>query len=424
MPQSATLAPRAAALDLIAASLGEKRGMAEILNRPPESFRILGPADRARAQRLAIETIRAKGRADLHLRRVLRKAPPEPVMWCLRLALIELHVMGAAAHGVINDAVDQVRHVSGSRLGGLANAVLRQLADGIDWTSVPPPRLPDWLRGTLQNAYGAQATAAIEAAHQIPPALDLTLKAQCPDGLTGQLLPSGTLRIDAPGQISALPGYAAGSWWVQDAAAAVPARLLQDMVGARVLDLCAAPGGKTMQLAAFGAHVTALDSSETRMQRLRENLARTGLAAETVVADARDWRPERPFEAILLDAPCSATGTIRRHPELPLIRGKEDVKTLAALQSALLDRVLDPASGLLCPGGRVVYCTCSLLPAEGEAQIARALARHSVRHLDTDLPGIPREWQIPGGGLRTRPDYWPEYGGLDGFFIAHLQHLR
>lgn len=423
MPQSATLAPRAAALDLIAACLAERRGMAEILTRPPESFRALGPEGRARAQRLALETIRAKGRADAHLRRVLRKAPPEPVMWGLRLALIEMHVMGTAPHGPINDAVDLVRRTGEGRMAGLANAVLRQLADGLDWSSVPTPRLPDWLRGTLQNAYGAQATAAIEMAHQQPPPLDLTLKARRPDGLEGLALPSGTLRLHAPGQITALPGYAEGAWWVQDAAAALPARLLRNMAGERVLDLCAAPGGKTLQLAAFGAHVTALDVSEARMQRLRENLARTGLCAETVIADALEWRPERPFDAILLDAPCSATGTIRRHPELPLIRGKEDVKTLASLQSALLDRVLDPASGMLRPGGRVVYCTCSLLPVEGEAQIERALARHSVRHLDTDLPGIPADWQLPGGGLRTRPDYWSEFGGLDGFFIAHLQHM-
>jgi 16S rRNA (cytosine967-C5)-methyltransferase len=339
----------------------------------------------------------------------------------LRLAMVEMHVLGAPAHGVIHDAVELVRDVGAPGLAGLVNAVLRQLGEGLDWASAPVPRLPGWLRGALQNAYGAKVTAAIEAAHQSPPPLDLTLKGLCPSGLEGLSLPTGSLRLMAPGQITALPGYAQGGWWVQDAAAALPARLLRDMAGARVLDICAAPGGKTLQLAAFGAQVTALDISAPRMARLSDNLARTGLCAQTVVADALEWRPDQPFDAVLLDAPCSATGTLRRHPELPLIRGKEDVKALQALQSALLDRVLDPAQGLLRAGGRVVYCTCSLLPSEGEGQIAAALTRHNARILPATLPGVPAEWLLANGTIRTRPDYWPEMGGLDGFYIAHLQ---
>ncbi len=420
MAESSSNAPRAAALDLIAAILAERRGMAEVLTRPPDSFRALVPGDRARAQRLALAALRGAGRADFHLRRALRKQPSEAVMWVLRLALTEMHVLGAPAHGVIRDAVDLTRRTGAAHLAGLANAVLRELSEGLDWAAAPVPRLPDWLRGALQNAYGAKVTAAIEAAHQHAAPLDLTLKGARPEGLAGDMLATGSLRLQAAGQISALPGYTEGAWWVQDAAAALPARVLGDMKGARVLDLCAAPGGKTMQLAAMGALVTALDLSEARMARLHENLARTGLVAETVVADALDWRPEQPFDAILLDAPCSATGTLRRHPELPLIRGKAEVKALQALQHALLDRVLDPGKGLLMPGGRVVYCTCSLLPSEGEAQIASALTRHSARILPVDLPGVPPEWRLGDGSLRTRPDYWPEIGGLDGFYIAHL----
>lgn len=423
MTEPASLAARGAALDLIAATLAQQRGLGEVLARPPESFRGLPPAGRARAQRLAVECFRAMGRADTHLRRALNKKPPESVMWVMRLAMTELHVLGAPAHGVIHDAVDLTRRAGQNRFSGLVNAVLRQLSEGIHWASAPVPRLPDWLRGALQNAYGAKVTTAIEAAHQNAPALDLTLKAVRPEGLDGQVLPNGSLRLRAPGQITELPGYEQGDWWVQDAAAALPAQYLRDMAGARVLDLCAAPGGKTMQLAASGAQVIALDISAARMGRLRDNLVRTGLVAETVVGDALDWRPARPFDAILLDAPCSATGTMRRHPELPFIRGKEEVKALTALQRALLDRVLDPAQGLLRPGGRVVYCTCSLLPAEGEDQIAAALARLAVRVLPADLPGVPAQWHLPTGGLRTRPDYWPEVGGLDGFFIAHLQHV-
>ncbi len=422
MPPSASLAPRHAAFALVQAVLNEGRGLSDVLTRPPEIYAALPPEGRARAQRLAVDGFRHAGRADHHLHRALRKTPPEPLRWVLRLALTEIHVGGQAAHGVIHDAVDLARAAGFAKFTGLTNAVLRQLAEGLDWGAAPAPRLPGWLRGGLQNAYGATGTAAIEAAHLRPPALDLTLRGPRPEGLAGTVLPTGTLRLDGGGQVSALPGYSDGAWWVQDAAAALPARLLADLGDARVLDICAAPGGKTMQLAAQGAQVTALDISATRMARLRDNLARTGLKADVIVADALDWRPDTPFDAILLDAPCSATGTIRRHPELPWLRKREDVVALRQLQAALLDRVLDPDQGLLRPGGRVVYCTCSLLPAEGEDQIAAAMTRHPVKLLPTDIPGVPPEWHAPQGGLRTRPDYWSDLGGLDGFFIASLQH--
>ncbi len=423
MTEPSSLAPRAAALDLIEAVITTQRGLADVLARPPASLAQLPAEARARAQRLALEGFRQMGRADAHLRRALRKTPPDPVHWVLRLALIEMHVFDAPAHGVINDAVELARRAGFPRMAGLVNAVLRQLAEGVDWDATPAPRLPDWLRGALQNAYGAKITAAIEAAHLRPAPLDLTLKGAQPDGLMGDMLPTGSLRLQEPGQITTLPGYAQGAFWVQDAAAALPVQLLGDVAGLRVLDLCAAPGGKTMQLAAKGAQVTALDISDARMVRLRDNLARTGLTAELVVADALTWCPEQPFDAILLDAPCSATGTIRRHPELPLIRTRDEVKALQKLQSLLLDRVLDPAHGLLRPGGRVVYCTCSLLPSEGEDQIAAALQKYAVRLLPSAIPGLPPEAQSKNGGLRTRPDFWADQGGMDGFFIAALQHV-
>lgn len=178
-----------------------------------------------------------------------------------------------------------------------------------------------------------------------------------------------------------------------------------------------------MQLAAAGAHVTALDMSGPRLLRLRENLARTGLDATIAQGDALHWTPDTPFDAILLDAPCSATGTIRRHPEVPHLRNRADVKALCVLQAQLLDRVLDPAQGLLRAGGRVVYCTCSLLPDEGEAQASAAMARHNVQALRGDVPGLPEDWRTAEGGIRTRPDYWPEAGGLDGFYMIVLQHM-
>ncbi|MGP9789881.1 RsmB/NOP family class I SAM-dependent RNA methyltransferase [Roseinatronobacter sp. NSM] len=428
MPHSATLAPRAAALDLIAAVFNDRRSLSEARLSPSGGLAALPPDTRARAARLAQDTLRHAGRADHLLRRALRKSPPDTVMWVLRLASVEMLGLGAPAHGVINDAVALTRGWAGEpKLTGLVNAVLRQMAQhsAQDWVQTPVPRLPAWLRGALQNAYGTQITQALEAAHLVPAPLDLTLRdgAVTPDGLDGQALPTGSLRVHQAGQVSALPGYDAGAWWVQDAAASLPARLLGNVQGVRVLDMCAAPGGKTMQLAAAGAQVTALDMSGPRLVRLRENLARTRLQATIAQGDALHWTPDTPFDAILLDAPCSATGTIRRHPEVPHLRNRADVKALCSLQAQLLDRVLDPARGLLRAGGRVVYCTCSLLPEEGEAQASAAMARHKVQALRVDVPGLPDVWRTAEGGIRTRPDYWPDAGGLDGFYMIVLQHM-
>ncbi|MFN3327168.1 MAG: RsmB/NOP family class I SAM-dependent RNA methyltransferase, partial [Bryobacteraceae bacterium] len=229
---------------------------------------------------------------------------------------------------------------------GLVNAVLRALPEDGMFDGLPPQRLPRWLRQPLVHAWGREAVGAIEAVQAREPPLDLTLRPGFP-APEGEVLPTGSLRLTSAGQVSALPGYAAGGWWVQDAAAALPARLLAARPGERVLDLCAAPGGKTLQLAAAGAEVTALDISEPRMARLRANLARTGLSARVVVADALHWQPDGIFDAILLDAPCSATGTIRRHPDLPFVKDGSEVAGLVALQAQLLDRAL----GWLKPGG-------------------------------------------------------------------------
>ncbi len=380
--------------------------------------RLDGP-DRARAQRLAATVLRQLSRADAALDPFLRKPPPLGVLNLLRLGAVEIHGEGAAAHGVVNAVVGLVRQ--GPRtapLAGLANAVLRRVAaDRTAWDAAPPARLPDWLRDRLALAWGEAATVAMETAHAAGAALDLTVRE--PVGFEARALPTGSLRIDRPVQVSELPGYAEGRWWVQDAAAAMPARVLATQPGERVLDLGAAPGGKTLQLAATGADVTALDISGPRVVRLRDNLARTGLAATIVVADALAWEGG-PFDAILLDAPCSATGTIRRHPDLPHVRDGSDIDALIRLQAALLDRAI----GWLAPGGRLVFATCSLLPEEGEAQVAAALVRHPSLTLDREalaLPGVERGWIAAGGGLRLRPDYWPDLGGMDGFFVACLR---
>jgi 16S rRNA (cytosine967-C5)-methyltransferase len=412
------LAARRAALDLVNGVRIGRRALSEMA--VPEA---LAPEEKARAARLAAETLRWGARADRMLGPHLRQRPPEEVLNLLRLGTVELCVDGAAAHGVVDAAVTLAKGAAETRRqAGLVNAVLRRVSEeAAKWETLPVPELPKWLRKRLLAAWGKAAVAAMEAAHAAGAALDLTPK----DGDTGALaaavggeaLPTGSVRV-ASGQVTALAGYAEGRFWVQDAAAAIPGRVLAPGAGERVLELCAAPGGKTMQLAAMGARVTALDVSPERMTRVEENLARTGLSAEIVVADALTWEGG-PFDAVLLDAPCTATGTIRRHPDLPYVKEEAQVGELAALQSALIDRALR----LVRPGGRVVFCTCSLLPEEGEAQVEAALARYPGLAMVPEalaVPGVEPSWIGPWG-LRLRPDYWAERGGMDGFFIACLR---
>ena len=331
---------------------------------------------------------------------------------------------GGAAHGVVNAMVELVAtHKRLGHLKGLTNAVLRKIAaDGPEaWEALRAPRLPKWLRGPLTEAWGPDAMTGIEAAHFAGAPLDLTAKRD-PESLAaavgGSVLPTGSVRVADAGQVTTMPGFAEGDWWVQDAAAALPVKILAPQKGEAVLDLCAAPGGKTMQLAAAGAQVTAVDNSKQRMQRVRENLARVHLPAKVVVVDAR--RFEGTFDAILLDAPCSATGTIRRHPDLPHAKDGSEFGDLIELQSEMIDH----AWSLLNPGGRLIFCTCSLLPDEGEVQVDEALERHADMRVDRDalaVPGVDPAWTTQEGGLRLRPDYWPELGGMDGFYIACLR---
>jgi len=413
---------RALALRLLTGVLERRRTLAELEDEPPLSE--APPPERARAGRLARATLRKLGQADAVLGPLLHRPPRADIRTVLRLGTVEMLEEGAAPYGVVNACVELAR-LRQARAAGMVNAILRRVAETPPeaWQALPARRLPGWLRGRLSAAYGNARAARIEAVcAQLPP-LDLTRRDGRPDWperLEAEVLPTGSLRRRAGGQVSALPGYAEGAWWVQDAAAAIPARVLGPAPGQRVLDLCAAPGGKTLQLAATGADVVALDISEARLDRLRANLERTGLAAEIVVADALDWQPEAAFDAILLDAPCSATGTLRRHPDLPYVRDAADVKALGALQAALIDR----AASWLLPGGRLVYCTCSLLPEEGERQIAAALERLPALAPDPaaleGVPGLEEVWSAGPGALRITPETWEARGGLDGFYIAAL----
>ena len=416
-----TTSPRLVALDGLSQIIGEGRMVSDVAS--DQVWQDLTPPERATAQRLIIETLRFLGRADHLLAPNLQRQPPLRAMNILRMATVEL-MTGGAAHGVVNEAVKLAGHSKKTApMKGLVNAVLRKVAalDPEMWDKAPDTMLPKWLRPKLAKAWSKAGVAAMERAHAVPPPVDITVKADAEawsKTLEATLLPTGSLRLASRGQLSALPGFETGDWWVQDAAAALPVKLLGDVSGLRVLDICAAPGGKTMQLAAMGAEVTALDVSQHRMARLTENLKRTKLTANTVVADALTYE-DGTFDAILLDAPCSATGTIRRHPDLPYVKSQTGITDLVALQRALLLRAFD----LLKPDGALVYCTCSLLREEGEDQIKWLLAeRPDTEVAKATAPGLEPHWISPDGGVRLRPDYWSDIGGMDGFYMAVLRN--
>ena len=424
----ATLASRHAALDVLVACLDKGQPLDDAL-AAHRGFASLEPRDRAFVRLLLATTLRRLGEIDQVLGALIERpldranAAGRQV---LRLGAAQLLFLGTPAHAAVDTSVRLVVDAGLPHLKGLANAVLRRAArEGLALLGDrDPARLntPQWLWQSWLDSYGEQVTRAIAAAHLVEAPLDLTPRANAAfwaGQLDGELLATGTIRRTAGGAITDLPGFAEGAWWVQDAAATLPARLLGDVSGKRVADLCAAPGGKTLQLAAAGAHVTAVDISARRMARLGENLARTGLSAELVTADAGKWTPAEKFDAILLDAPCSGTGTLRRHPDIAWLKDEEDVGRLTLTQ----DRLLAQAIALLKPGGRLVYTVCSLQENEGPARIDALFARDTRLRRSpvqpAEMPGL--EWTItPAGDVRTLPSMWPERGGLDGFYIARV----
>jgi 16S rRNA (cytosine967-C5)-methyltransferase len=345
----------------------------------------------------------------------------------LRLGTADLLFLAQAPHAAVHEAVRLAEPIAHGRFKGLVNAVLRRVArEGrtrIAEDDAPLLNTPPWLFETWRASYGDETAHRIAAAHLEEPPLDLT---PAHDGevlaqrLAATLLPTGTVRLRNGGPVAELPGYAEGLWWVQDVAAALPARLLGEVRERRVLDLCAAPGGKTAQLAAAGALVTAVDISANRLRLLRENLARLDLRAEIVTADAALWRPTQPADAVLLDAPCSATGTIRRHPDLPWQRRPDSLGALIPLQA----RLLAAAAEAVAPGGRLVYSVCSLQPEEGAAAVARLLAERSELSREpisaVEVGGLG-ELLTPRGEVRSLPCHMAELGGMDGFYIARLR---
>lgn len=419
------LPAREAALTLIDAALSRRGGIDEAASA--NGFRFLEPRERAFARALAMAVLRHLGPIDRALAAKLQKAPPDRVMHILRLGAAQAFHLEVPAFAAVATSVELAGANKASRpFKGLVNAVLRGLLRDAPPNEDPTLLAPPWLYSRWVAAFG-EATArqvAAEIAHE--PATDLSLKPSADadalaQTLEAEILEGGSLRVRRKGDVAGWPGFEDGTWWVQDAAAAVPARLLDAKPGETVLDLCAAPGGKTLQLAATGAGVVALDRSAARLKRVSENLERMNLSAEVVVADGAAWDDKRTFDAILLDAPCSATGTFRRHPDVLWAARPGDVASLAAVQA----RILDSAAGHLKPNGRLVYCVCSLEPEEGEAQVEAFLARRPDMALDliavdeAPAAGFPPASLTPRGTLRLLPHQ--REGGQDGFFAARFR---
>ncbi len=419
---------REAAVRLLHSVLLEKRLLIDLINAEDSPLIDLEPYERARAQSLALTTLRNLGPVDFVLDKFLTKQPPFALLNILRVAATEILVDGIADHAAVDAAVTMAkRRQKTAHLKNLANAVLRKVASEgpAIFADLPPQELPKAFRSQMSKITNASDIVAIEKAHQTGAPIDLTCKddamaAELAKTLGAQLMPNNSVRLARAGQISELPGFAEGDWWVQDAAASIPARSLGDLRGKRVLDLCAAPGGKTMQLAAMGADVTALDISDGRMKRVQQNLFRTKLKANCVVADALKWTPDAPFDAILLDAPCSATGTIRRHPDLPFAKANFDLGDLLKLQRQLILK----AAEWLTPDGVLIYSTCSIFSAEGEGQVnwlAKQNAALETVAIDPTSMGLDADMANETGQIRLRPDFWENHGGMDGFYVAKFK---
>ncbi len=428
---------RAVALDLLDAVLLRRQPLDDAFDGH-RTLPLLSARDRAFARHLSATTLRRLGQLDRLIDGCLARPLPKDaarVRQILRLGLCQLAFLATPAHAAVDSSVALARQRRCAAHAGLINAVLRRLAKDaptcLAGDDAARLNTPGWLWESWVDGYGADVARAIAASHLGEAPLDLTLNstfgpagekdvmARLAAAHAVRRLVTGTVRIDGHAAIPELPGFAEGAWWVQDAAAALPARLFGRIAGKNVLDLCAAPGGKTAQLAAAGAHVTAVDVSPARLARLADNLRRLRLAATLVAADARSWRPDGPADAVLLDVPCSATGTIRRHPDVARLKRPDDVAALTRLQGELAAH----AASLVRPGGTLIYCACSLQPQEGPGIVA-ALLRSGVplerRPIAAAEVGGRSELVDSAGDLRTLPCHLAAEGGLDGFYAARL----
>ena len=418
--EEAGLPAREAAVTYLEAALARRAGLDEAFAAPASTR--LDPRERAFARALTMATLRRLGPIDRALQGKLKKEPPERVVTLLRLGMAQLFWMGVPDHAAVSTIVTLAdKHTATRPFKGLVNAVLRGLLRDGPPKDDPATLAPDWLMARWTAAFGPDDARAIAATIAQEPATDLSAKDPADvDAIAalveGKALPGGSIRTGRRGDVAEWPAFPEGRWWVQDAGAALPARLLAVEPGQTALDMCAAPGGKTMQLAAAGAQVVALDRSAERLKRVSENLARLNLEAQIVAADGAKWEDGRRFDAVLLDAPCSATGTFRRHPDVLWAASPTDIAKLAMVQARLLDSAADRVK----PKGRLVYCVCSLEPEEGEEQVKAFLKRRpdfDLVPVEDGEGGAPAA-SVEHGWLRLLPHHLP--GGVDGFFAAKL----
>lgn len=426
-----SLAARRAAAELIDAVLGKRRTLDDALANV-RGFEKLDGSERAFCAFLARTVLRRLGQIDALIDHCLEKPLPNKargVRDCLRVGIAQLLFSATADHAAVSTTVDLCRALNLHAYAKLVNAVMRRLqreGEGlIAGQDAARLNTPAWLFESWTRAYGDETARAIADAHLQTPPVDLTPKDD-PEGwaqkLGGDVVLGGSVRLSGGDALPTLPGFEEGAWWVQDAAARLPVALAGDISGKTAFDLCAAPGGKTLALAARGAAVTAVDISERRLARVRENLARTHLNAAVTAADVRDWQPDTLADVVLLDAPCSATGTLRRHPDALHLKSPADVEKLTGVQDALLDK----AAAFVAPGGMLIYATCSLQPEEGLERIEAFLSRHSrfarIPITAGEIGGLTAAVSADGD-LRTLPCHLAETGGLDGFFAARLRRV-
>jgi 16S rRNA (cytosine967-C5)-methyltransferase len=421
------LASRLAALEVFQGVVVHRRAVDEQFDA---AVKDLAPRDRAFVRLLVATTLRRLGQIDAVLGEFLTRRPPDLERDALRFGVAQLLFLNTAPHAAVGTTVALVRARGQERLTGMVNAIMRRVAEQgaalIADQDAGRLNTVDWLWQSWARTYGADTASAIALAHLGDPPLDLSLKdaATAVDWvarLDATPLPTGTLRRYTPGRVTDLDGFSEGAWWVQDAAAALPAKILlaalRDVNAPRVVDLCAAPGGKTAQLAAAGCTVTSVDVAPERLRLLTDNLARLKLTADVVTADAVTWRPPEPADAVLLDAPCSATGTLRRHPDLPHLKQATDIAGFAENQRRLLAAALD----MVKPGGLVLYSVCSLQQEEGPEVVATAGAKATRVPIDADWIGGLGELLTPDGALRVLPCHLAAQGGMDGFFGVMLK---
>ena len=433
-PRGPTLTPaqraRQAAAVAVSEVLGRGFRLEGSLAKSP-ALEGLDARDRAFARAIAATTLRRLGQVNAVLDPLVKRPPPGRVQAYLQTAAAQMIFMDVAPHAAVGDTVALVKaDRKGEPFSGLVNAVLRKIAETgkADAARTPPlQNIPGWMRSEWERLYGKAAVRRMAVLLSNAPTLDLSVKSDPEDWasrLGGQVIGGTTVRLDSIGNVAALDGYETGDWWAQDVAAALPARILEQVSGGlsgkTVADLCAAPGGKTLQLASMGGDVTAVDLSEARVKRLRDNLARTGLSAEIMTTDLESYEPDSTFDAVLLDAPCSATGTFRRHPDVLYNRRERDITPLTRLQDKLLVR----AANCVSPGGVLVYSVCSLQEREGAARVnafLKVMPEFSLVHVET-VPGLDlSEDRLEGGMIRLLPNDAPDGRGMDGFFIAALK---